>query len=424
MGGMASQNILNIVDTAMVGSLGSISLAATGLGAFMVFLSTAFVQGFGSGVQAIVARRFGEKMFGRLALPLNGGLVIAVSCGIFLTALYWFVAPILLPLINDDPEILSELIPYYRYRILGAVAIGCNYSFRGFWNGTNRPSIYLQTLVIMHLTNIVLNYLLIFGKLGAPQLGSSGAALASCIATYTGLLVYCVQALRLARGEGFISAWPSRKLLVSLIRLSTPAGIQITFLAAGFVTLFWIVGLIGPTELAALNIIMNVNLVGILPSMGLGFAAGALVGQALGEHDPDDAYRWAWDVVKVGLILVMVIAMPLIFAPKLIFSLFISEPEVIDVGTLPLQMAGCILLIEALSLILMNSLMGAGANRMSMKISIFSQWCLGLPLAFLLGPTLGYGLVGVWVAQGIYRVVLCILYVSAWRSGKWRSIEL
>ncbi len=194
MGGMVSQNILNLVDTAMVGRVGPSALAAVGIASFTNFMAIAIVLGFGTGVQAIASRRLGEGRENETAIPLNGGLFLALVMGLPLTVLLYFAAPYGFPLLVDDPLVVEDGVPYLQARILGTVAISMNYAFRGFWNGISMSMVYMRTLVIMHAINIFLNWVLIFGNLGAPALGAEGAGIATTISIYIGAPLYATQA--------------------------------------------------------------------------------------------------------------------------------------------------------------------------------------------------------------------------------------
>ena len=129
-------------------------------------------------------------------------------------------------------------------------AMGMNFSFRGFWNGVNKASYYMGTLVVMHIVNILLNYLLIFGKLGFPEMGAAGAGFASAIAAFMGTGIYFFLGFRHARPQGFLTRRPSRSSVQTLVRISIPSSIQQLFFSAGFLTLYWIVGKVGTAELA------------------------------------------------------------------------------------------------------------------------------------------------------------------------------
>ncbi|MEM9188200.1 MAG: MATE family efflux transporter, partial [Myxococcota bacterium] len=291
IGGMVSQNILNLVDTGMVGALGDQALAAVGLGGIANFLATAFVLGMGAGVQAICARRVGEGKLNESAVPLNGGLLLAVSVSIPWAILLWFLVPFVFPYFIDDSAVVDQGIPYLQARVLAMTAMAMNVCFRGFWNATDRSWLYMSTLIVMHVTNIFLNWVLIYGNLGAPRLGAEGAGVASAIATWLGTVVYVGLAVHFARGQGFLARRPSGAVLRSILKLSIPNGIQQTFFAGGMFTFHLIVGQMGTAQLAASNVIVNLLLVGILPGIGFGLAGMSLVGQALGRGEPEDARR-------------------------------------------------------------------------------------------------------------------------------------
>ncbi|MFT4979692.1 MAG: MATE family multidrug resistance protein, partial [Myxococcota bacterium] len=150
IGGMASQNVLNLVDTAMVGSLGNAALAAVGMGSFANFMAQAFITGMSAGVQATAARRLGEGRTDETAIPLNGGLLLAVGLAIPWALLLLSQASWLFPLLSDDPAVIAIGVPYFCARLVGMAGVGSNFAFRGYWNGVNLSGLYLRTLLVMH----------------------------------------------------------------------------------------------------------------------------------------------------------------------------------------------------------------------------------------------------------------------------------
>ena len=424
IGGMASQNVLNLVDTAMVGYLGAPSLAAVGMGSFANFMAVAFIMGLSAGVQAIAARRLGEGHREQTASGLNAGLLIA-----FLVAVPWsliliYYADRLYPFLIDDPEVVAIGVPYFRARLAGMLAIGMNFAFRGFWNGIGQSRRYLQTLVIMHVCNLFLNWVLIFGHFGLPAMGAYGAGIGTTISTFLGTAIYIVLALHHAKGTGFLRRIADRKTMASMLRLSIPAGMQSFTFAAGMTAFFWIIGRIGTAELAASNVLVQLLLVAILPGIGFGIAAASLVGQALGRGEQEDAVRWGWDVSRLAMVVVGVGAIVGVVAPDLLLRVFLHEEQTIALARLPLQLIGATMAVETLGGVLMNALLGAGASKMVMFVSVILQWGLFLPAAFLLGPVLGYGLTAVWAAQIGYRCLQGLVFASIWRSRKWINLEV
>lgn len=424
VGGMVSQNILNLVDTAMVGRVSSEALAAVGIASFTNFMAIAIILGLGTGVQAIASRRKGEGKESETAVPLNGGLFLALVLGAPLTVLLYYLAPIGFPYLVEDAAVVADGVPYLQARILGTIAIAMNYSFRGFWNGINMSWVYMRTLVVMHITNIFLNWVLIFGNLGAPALGAEGAGIATTISIFIGTAFYAVQAWQLARGHGFLERLPSKETLANILKISIPASIQQFFFAAGFMVLFLIIGKIGTAELAAANVLMNVSQTAFLPGLGLGIACASLVGQALGRGDPDDAKAWGWDVVKIGILVMAALGIPMIFFPTPILSIFLMDADVIALARPPLVLVGATIWFEAISMILLSGLQGAGAAKIVAKLSVSLQWLLFLPLAYVVGPVLGYGLMGVWAWFITYRLITTLIFAGFWQFGKWQHIKV
>jgi putative MATE family efflux protein len=190
MGGMMSQNILNLVDIGMVGRLGDAALAATGIGSFSNYMAIAFIIGLSAGVQALAARRLGEERLSETAVPLNGGLILALLIGIPLCFILWHATPWAFGFLTQDPSVAEQGVPYLQVRLLSMMAVGMNFSFRGYWSAIHMTGIYLRTIVTMHVINIFLNWVLIFGNLGAPELGVMGAGLATTISLYIGTILY------------------------------------------------------------------------------------------------------------------------------------------------------------------------------------------------------------------------------------------
>lgn len=424
IGGMVSQNLLNIVDTAMVGFLGDAALAAVGLGGFVVFMCQALVLGISTGVQSMAARRKGEGRPDRAAATLNTALLIVLMLAPFMSLALIQLAESAYPYLNKDPDVIALGVPYIEWRLGAIIFVGMNFAFRGYWNALDMSRVYMNTLIIMHACNIVLNYVLIFGKFGMPAYGVTGAGMASAISMAIGTATYFFLGFRHVAKDGFLRTLATRTEAISLIRISLPAGLQQLFFAAGLVAMFYIIGRIGTPELAAANVLITVLLFAILPGLALGIACATLVGQALGRNDADDAYQWTWDVAKVTVILLAVLGLPMWVVPDLISSIFIHEPSTRELARWPMRVMGLTMPIEAISFAFMHGLLGAGDARRVMLVSIGTQWLVFLPLAYLVGPVLGFGLLGVWILQGGSRALNSFLFVEMWRGRKWQHISV
>ena len=424
MGGMISQNILNLVDTAMVGQLGTAALAAVGIGGLVNFFCQASLLGVSSGVQAIAARRLGEGRKSEAANPLNAGLLIVVLSGVLLTSSLIHLIPIFFPILNPDPEVVELGQEYLLWRVMAITFVAMNYAFRGYWNAVNLSKIYMGTLICMHLLNIFLNYALIFGNFGFPELGVKGAAIGTSLSMLFGTFLYMIMAFKLASANGFLKRWPRIRNILNLLKVSLPASTQQVFFSAGLTALFYIIGLIGTAETAAAHVLINIMLVCILPGMGLGLGAASLVGQALGRKDKEDAFSWGMDVVKLALVFISGVGFLLVLFPDYILRIFLVDPITRNLAIMPLQFTGLFIGLDAAGLVLMNALLGAGDSRRVMAISIVSQWVFFLPAAYIAGPKLGLGLLSVWILHGLYRLLQAGLFYRIWLTKTWAYIKL
>jgi len=424
VGAMISQNVLNLVDAAMVAHLGSSAMAAVGISSFLNFLSVALFMGLATGVQVTVARRLGEGRESEAAIPLNGALMINLLFALPASIALFYLAPTLLPMIIDDPVVVAKAIPYMEMRVLGVFAIASNFCFRGFWSGIKKTQYYMWVLFGMHALNILLNYTLIYGHFGFPEMGIQGAGLGTTISMVLGM--FCHFSLCLVKGKpyGFMDRLPSMESVKNIVKLSMPASLQQFFFAAGFTTLFWIIGKVGTDALAAANVLTNLTLVAYLPCIAFGMSASTLVSEALGRKNPDDAYQWGWDVSVIAMVAVVLIALPLLIFPDEILSIFLVEADALAIAKMPLMIVAIGLPIEALGMVMMSALMGAGATQVTMKVSLGMQWVVFLPAAWIIGPVYGYGLTSIWLAQALYRSVQSMMYANLWSKKKWSDIRV
>ncbi len=424
IGGMLSQNILNLVDIAMVGQLGDSALAATGVGSFFNYLSVAAVIGLATGVQATAARRIGQDRGSEAALSLNGGLLLALLIGAMLSIVLIELAPTIINALSDDQQVVEQGVPYLQIRLVALAAVGMNFSFRGYWSAVHLTRLYFQTIICMHVINIFLNWVLIFGNLGAPALGVYGAGLATTISIFIGLGLHFTFAMKHARSAGFMRGLPARHELWRQVQISLPSSIQQMFFSGGLVVLIWILGQIGTAEVAAANVLLTLGLVLLLPAMGIGIGCSTLVGNALGRKDADDAEWWGWQSSVLVLVANGAIGLLLMALATPVLSVFLHDPVTLELAYWPLIISAAIIGFDTAGMVLVNALLGAGASTRVMYISIISQWFVFLPLAWLMGPVLGGGLLGVWLVQAAYRLAQALVFVWSWRSGFWKTIEV
>jgi len=423
MGGMVSNVVLGLVDTAMVGTLGNAALGAVGLSSFLAFIYLGLFYGFSIAVQAQVSRRKGEGRDEDCGAPLSGALIIILLLAPVSSALLYWLIPYIYPLINNDPLVVQLGIDYIRWIILQAFFVGFIQANTGFWNGIGQTRVYLGAMILMQLANVLFNYMFIFGEFGAPEMGAEGAGFATALASVFGAVLYLRLGFKHGGSHGYLKKLPGRDELKSLIRLALPAGLQQVLDIMALSLTYSIVGLVGTMELAAYSVLINfINLVG-LPAWGLGTAGATLVGQSLGMKDPAEANRWAWDVIRVGVVAMAVIGMPFWLVPDLLLSIWIHDEATRALAITPTRILGLMISLNGIGYMLAMMLNGAGDIRRVTLINLVTQWLVLVPGAYLFGIYFGFGLLGIWcVHQFGYRAGQAMIFSYFWRQGKWAKI--
>ncbi|MEJ2132995.1 MAG: MATE family efflux transporter, partial [Gammaproteobacteria bacterium] len=284
----------------------------------------------------------------------------------------------------------------------------------------DRSMLYMRVVLFTTLVNIPLNYVFMFGPLGLPAFGVEGAGLGTLAASMLGVAYYFVLGTQHARGFGFLRVRPTVAQARLLLRLAIPGGLQQVLEMFALTLMYRIVGIVGTLELASYTVLVNlIGFVG-LPAWGLGTAGATLVGQALGKRDREDAAQWAWDVIKVGCSTIAVLGAPLWIAPDLVLSAFIHEQETIEMARLPCRILGLMIVFNGVGYMLASMLNGAGDVKRVMYVNLAMQYSVLLPGAYLLGPILGYGLLGIWtVHQFGFRGGQSVIFALMWRAGRW-----
>ncbi|MGP9809195.1 MATE family efflux transporter [Halomonas sp. AOP12-C2-37] len=420
--GMLSQSVLNLIDAALVGRLGEVALAGVGVGGYAMFMLTAVVFGLSSSVQSQTAQRADVSATERCH-PLQSGLMIGAAVALPLSILAWWQAPLLIGFITSALDVHEVAVNYFRWRIISLPAIALTLCFRGYWNGRQQTQLYLQIIVAVHLLNVVASAGLIYGVAGLPQMGASGAGAGTTLSLFVGLVVWSRISLKSAFNTHFLTCLPSFATLRSTLALAIPHSIQQLWFAAGYAVLFWLLSQLGTASVAVGHVLINLSLLLILPGVGIGVAAMSLVGEALGRDAQREAHQWGLDALRVAWLLLLLLALPMLLMPEKILSAFFSSPELIVMGAVPLQLTGVMIVMDAAALVLAQALMGAGAQRTVMILTLGMQWLFFLPLAWWVGIGLGHGLLGVWLVQLLYRLVNSIGFVWVWQRRRWASMD-
>lgn len=416
----ASALVMLIVDMAMVGSLGTNAIAAVGIASFSAIVVFSLVSGFSFAVRGMVAKKVGEGDDGMLAAPINNALISIVILGIPLSIVSFLIAPYYLSIMTSDADVIIQSIPYLQAMLCGVLALGINNAFEGHWTGVSKAKVFMFINLFMNGVNALLNYALIYGNFGAPELGLWGAGVSSATSMYIATLIFFVVTWKSHKSSGFLCYRPSLPLIKRLLAIALPATMHDLFSALGNVVFFLIIGMMGTLELAAANVLVRTITIISLFSIALGKTASTLVAMEVGKGNIDDAVKWGWDVANLGAIFTTVLSMPIFLFPEQFLSIFLVEPETLEMAVVPLQMLSATAGLGSFLYVFAFSLFSIGKGNLVFLVSFSTQWFLALPLVWAMVQYFHYGLFEIWIVQMIYGCSATLMITIIWMDKRWR----
>lgn len=360
-------------------------------------------------------------------------LQIPLGCGI-------------MTLFGHMPEVLEAEKTYFLILMAGGITVPLNAAVGGYFMGIGKTSVNMKSNLIGCSLNVVLNYVMIFGKWGCPELGIAGAAYATLISSAVtcllqGLPFYqacriCMEERRNASrpdssaGTLFSDFWfPDYRMLSRIVRYGTPSGLQLLMDVGSFAVFIMLTGRLGEVALAASNIAFSINNLAFAPLLGFGLAASMLVGQHQGAGRSDAAERSGYTGLKMGLAYMCVIGSTFVLFPHLYFELFrppdaaFSTAELLGTGRVMLWLMTIWGVLDTVSIVLSGALKGAGDTHFVMVYMIIGSWLFLVPGSLVL-LRLGFGILGLWVWMAVYISVLASGFWWRWRTGRWKTIRV
>lgn len=394
-----------------------------------------FPQGIASFVNTFVAQYYGAGRYQRIGAAVRHGIWFGcLTTPLFLLAIP--LAPLIFRGAGATPEIVRQEVLYFQTLSLGAGALVISAAMSSFFTGRGLTVVVMLVDVAASLVNIVLDWVFIFGKLGLPEMGIAGAGLATAIANWSSVLIYWLLMRRPADRKTYalgVNRFDA-ELFKRLIRFGVPGGLPLLVEAIGFSLLIKQVSSIGSSEAAATALAFNVNAIAFVPLIGLGIAVSTLVGQKLGENQPDLAARATWTAVALAMIYTALFAMPLVGVPEWFLVLHAAQADASEfapVRGLTIELFKFIILyclFDALQIIFTGALKGAGDTRFILFTALVVS-----TLAIVLGHACeerfewgkhGWRLWGWWWVITGWVFALGIVYLFRFLQGKWKSMRV
>jgi multidrug resistance protein, MATE family len=447
---MLAQSAVNEVDIIFFAWLGcpdsSYAQAALLPCLLLLWMFGGSLSAISVGTQALAARRFAQGRSAEAGTVLANSWLFSLVAGIAFTGLGYLVIPFVLGVLVESPEVRAVGTSYLNYRLLGITSMAVTFSFKAFFDGIGKTHVHMIASVVMNVVNVLLCITFIFGKFGAPRLGMAGAGLAGAVSSWLGLFVmagWAAMSHYRKTFKPFSLQGLSRDLLARILKLSVPSAIATVAVMSGFMLFAMIVSkldtlmqtsLIAPdcpggkpeaVNGAATTVIVGVLKLTFTACLAFGTSTATLVSQCLGSGKSNEAEKFGWVSVKLGLVIFGVVGLlEGVFLTEPILHLVTKSPAVFEAALMPMRMMGLATPLIAVGMILTQALFGAGNSRFVMVIELILHFGCLVPLAWLLGITFKVGLVGIWSAALVYVVLLTSVMVWKFKSGDWKTIQL
>ena len=408
---------MGTVDILMVRALGPSAIGAVGVGSMLFMALAVFGIGVLLGLDTVIAQSFGAGRRDECHRWFVHGLVMSVVLTIPLTFVAW-VAIARLDLWGFDLTVLNLTEPYLRIVTWSVWPLLLYTAFRRYLQamGVVKPTMVI--LLTANLVNVLANWMLIHGNLGAPALGVNGAGWATLISrVYLAFGLLSVVVWRDARtdyGLRRVSWVIERSRLMQLLWLGLPAAIQVTLEVGVFSAASALAGRLAPVALAAHQITLNMASFTFMVPLGLASAAAVRVGHAVGRRDTFGAYQAGWTAVMLGVLCMACASVVFLLIPGRLMRLFTVDVTVVDLGVTLLFVAAIFQIFDGLQGVLTGALRGLGDTRTPMFLNLAGHWAFGLPLGYTICFVWGYGVVGLWIGLSAGLIVVSLLLLTVW----------
>lgn len=421
------QMMVGMVASAMVGRIGATAIAAIGLSSRVTQISWALFFGISTGVTVLVARCYGAKEMAEARKIAFQGLLSAVILISIMTILSFIFAKPFLNLMNVGEELLAACMAYLQIALFSLPLVAMIQISAGIMRGVGNTKTPMLISLVVNLINVLGCWLFIYGNLGFPAMGIRGAAVAALFGQGMGAILALsavfspFSGLQLRKEDIALLHFPDVK---RIMRIGVPSSAGDLFWQVASIVMTSVIVTFGTIALAAHNLGMQAEGISYMPAAGLGIAATAFVSQSLGAKNLNLARRYIQEIFNVSMAFFVFASFLLIFGGRFIMSLLTNDLEVISLGAKYLMLMGFAQIPLEMGGVINGVLRGAGDTKWVMYIQAIGMWLLRIPLSYILGIQLGFGIMGVWWAMTIDLFVRFFLVLWRYRLGKWQTMQV
>ena len=407
--GMLGHTFVSFVDNIMVGQLGTAELAAVSLGNSFMFIAMSIGIGFSTAITPLIAEADASNNFKQAKSTYKHGLFLCTTLGILLFLLVFFSKP-LMYLMQQPEEVVVLAIPYLNLVAFSLIPLVIFEAIKQFTDGMSMTKYPMYATLIANIINVVLNYLLIFGKFGFPEMGMVGAAYGTLVSRIImviylwTLLRYKERSRKIVRNIKLFTL--DFSMIKKIVNIGSLSAMQMFFEVAIFTSAIWLSGLLGKNSQAANQIALNLSSMTFMVAMGLSVASMIRVGNQKGLQNYKELRRIAFSIFLLGILLAVFFALLFFIFHKSLPNVYVDlndttnykdNMEVLSIASNLLLAAAFFQISDSIQVVVLGALRGLQDVKIPTILTFISYWVVGFPISYFLGTEEMYGSFGIWL---------------------------
>lgn len=420
---MLMESVFAVVDIFFVSKISSQAVTTVGITeSVLVAVIFTIGMGYAMATTALVARRIGEKKPGKASNVAMQAIILGLITSIVLAIPGVIFSKQMLALMGAEPIIVEQMSSYTRIMMGGNGIIMLLFIINAVFRGAGDAALAMRVLWLANGINIILDPILIFGWGPFPEMGVTGAAVATNIGRGTAV-IYQLYILFIGHKKIHLKLSDigiNRIVIGKILKLSSGTIGQYFIATASWLGLVRIISVFGSDVFAGYQIAIRIFIFSLLPSWGISNAAATLVGQNLGAGDPQRAEKTTWIVARVNMIAMALVTIVFMVIPEALIEIFTNNVIVIQSGSECLRIMGLGLIFYGLGMVLVNSFNGAGDTFTPTWINLIAFWMVEIPLAYVLAFHAGMQERGAFTAIIVAESIMTLIALWIFRKGKWK----
>ena len=423
---LIAQNIINVTDTAFLGRVSEVALGASAIGGVLYIVIYMLGFGFSQGAQILIGRRNGEQNFAQIGIVFNNALLFNLLFAGVIFLVSSTAVPSLIKLVVSSENVYGEAVEYLDWRIYGFFFSFPNVIFRAFYVGITKTRILTVSAIITATTNVVFDYLLIFGNFGCPEMGIAGAGLASILAeasTFAYLLFYTLTRIDVKKYGLFKFRNTNLQTTRRILDLSIFTMFQYFISLGTWFVFFIFIEHMGERPLAVTNIGRSLYALLMMPGAALATTTNTLISNLIGAGEKEKVLSFIHKMMRIVFLLVLPLMTFTLVFPHLFAGIYTNDSTLIDACVPVLRVVSIAMICCAVSNILFNAVSGTGNTRTAFLIEMITLFFY-MVYIYYTAIVVQYSLSVVWFSEFIYWGLIGIFAYFYMRNGKWKKKEI